>query len=156
MIVGSLQEVAQQCNSSPFIRKALEFLREVPDKALPDGRVQVDGTNVYAIVQSYASAPVSETLRFEAHRQYIDIQFVISGKELMGWAPLKSMMTTIPYNESKDALYGVVSPANVTFVHYGAGQAVVLYPTDAHSPGLADGDSQPVKKVVVKVLVSEE
>ena len=154
MIVGSLQEVAQQANQSPQMQKALNFLCDIQDKDLPDGNVEIDGTNVYAIVQSYNSNPDLDALKFEAHRKYIDIQYVISGKELMGWAHIKKMMTTIPYNETKDALYGVVPPDNVTFVHYDAGQAVVLYATDAHSPGLADGDSVAVKKVVVKIAVS--
>ncbi len=154
MIVGNLEEIAEQYNQSPFMQTAIDFLCEIQGKDLPDGKMQVDGTNVYAIVQSYPSAPVSETLKFEAHRKYIDIQYIVSGKELMGWAHIKTMMTTVPYNETKDALYGVVSPENVTFIHYGAGQAIVLYPTDAHSPGLADGDSEAVKKIVVKITLA--
>ena len=153
MIVGSLQEVVQQCNPSPHVQKAFDFLRGIQGKLIPDGNVEIDGTNVYAIVQSYTSNPVSGALKFEAHRKYIDIQYVVSGRELMGWAHLEKLMTTIPYNETKDALYGVVPPEKVTFVHYGAGQAVVLYPTDAHSPGLADGDAEAVKKIIVKIAV---
>ncbi len=153
MIVGSLQEIEQQCNPSPFMQTAIKFLRDIQEKDLQDGRIQVEGTNVYAIIQSYDSAPVSETLKFEAHRKYIDVQYLVSGKELMGWAPLGKMMTTVPYNETKDALYGVVSPENVTFVHYGVGQAIVLFPSDAHSPGLADADSEAVKKIVVKIAL---
>ena len=86
MIVGSLQEVTQQCNPSLYMQKALEFLREIQDKVIPDGNVEIDGTNVYAIVQSYISKPDAATPKFEAHLKYIDIQYMISGKELMGWA----------------------------------------------------------------------
>jgi YhcH/YjgK/YiaL family protein len=138
------------------MQKALDFLDEIQDKEIPDGNVEIDGTNVYAIVQSYTSKPDTDTPKFEAHRKYIDIQFVLSGKELMGWAHLEKMMTTIPYNETRDALYGVVPPENATFVHYGAGQAIVLFPTDAHSPGLADGDAESVKKIVMKIAVTLE
>lgn len=154
MIVGRLQEVEQQCHSSLYMQKALHFLREIQDKQIPEGKVEIDGMNVYAIVQSYDSTPALDTLKFEVHRKYIDIQYLLSGRELMGWAHREEMMTTIPYSEIKDALYGVVPPEKVTFVHYCAGQAVVLYPTDAHSPGLTDGDSEIVKKIIVKIAVS--
>lgn len=156
MIVGNLDEIARQSHISPYLQTALDYLREIQGKDIPDGRFQIDGTNVHVIVQSYDSALVSDTLKFEAHRKYIDVQYVVSGKELMGWAPLASMMTTVPYNETKDAIYGVVTPEDVTFVHYGAGQVVVLYPTDAHAPGLADGDALAVKKIVVKVALTDE
>jgi biofilm protein TabA len=154
MIVGTLQEVSQQCDLSSLMQKALDFLRNVQVGELPDGRIDIDGTNVYAIVQSYTSSPSTEPLKFEAHRKYIDIQYLITGRELIGWAHLDKLMTTIPYNDVKDALYGVVSPENVTFVHYAAGQAVVLYPSDAHAPGLAWGNPAYIKKIVLKVIES--
>ena len=156
MIVGNLKEIARQIYPTPQMQIALDYLRQIQDKDVPDGKVQIDGTNVYAIVQSYASAPVVDTLKFEAHRKYIDVQYVVSGKELLGWAPVGAMKTTVPYTDIKDAQYGVVSPGEVTFVRYGAGQAIVLYPTDAHAPGLADSVSQPVKKIVVKIAVNAE
>ena len=154
MIVGKLSEVMHQCASSPSMQKAFDFLRELQDNDFSDGKVEIDGTNVYAIFQSFPSTPVSGALKFEVHRRYIDIQYLVDGKELMGWAHSDKMMTTIPYNADKDALYGVVPLESVTYIRYSAGQAVILYPSDAHSPGLADGISEAIKKVVVKIAVS--
>jgi biofilm protein TabA len=154
MIVGTLQEVSQQCDLSPLMQKALDYLRDVQVGELPDGIIEIDGTNVYANVQSYTSTPPTEPLKFEAHRRYIDIHYVIAGKELIGWAHLDKLMTTIPYNDAKDVLYGVVSPEDVTFVHFATGQSVILYPTDAHAPGLSWGDPAYVKKIVLKIVES--
>jgi biofilm protein TabA len=156
MIVVTLERYEKQAHVSSSVQKALDFLRKIQDQDLPDGKIEIEGTHVYAIVQSYDSAQLTDTLKFEAHRKYIDIQYVVSGRELMGWAFLEKMMTTVPYNATKDAVYGVVSPENVTLVHYGAGQAVVLFPEDAHAPGLADGDSRAVKKIVVKIAVEDD
>ena len=36
---------------------------------------------------------------------------------------------------------------------FSAGQAALLYPSDAHAPGLADGELAPVKKIVVKIAL---
>jgi YhcH/YjgK/YiaL family protein len=138
------------------MQKAFDYLLEICDRDPPDGTVEIDGTNVYAIVQSYDSDPATDVLKFEAHRRYIDIQYLVSGKEIMGWAHLGKMMTTIPYEETKDAQYGVVKPDETTLIHYEAGHAVVLFSTDAHSPGLADGVSEAVKKIVVKIAVTAD
>jgi YhcH/YjgK/YiaL family protein len=156
MIVGSLDEVVQQCNRSALLQKAFEYLMSTESTEISDGVVEVDGSNIYAIIQSYTSSVLSHTLRFEAHRKYIDIQFLVTGKEVLGWAHLSKLKTTIPYSDNKDAVYGVVNPDDVSLVHYCAGQAVVLFPSDAHAPGLADELPESVKKIVMKVAVEEE
>lgn len=156
MMVGSLPELAQQCALSPSIKKALNFLNEAQVQSLSEGKIDIDGTRVYAIVQTYMTKPDTDKVKFEAHCKYIDIQYLVSGKEQMGWAPLDKLMTTVPYDAEKDIRYGVVPPDEATLIRYAAGQAVILYPTDAHAPGLSHGDSQTVKKIVVKVAVDSQ
>ena len=107
------------------------------------------------MVQSYTSRPVTEDPRFEAHIKYVDIQYLVSGAEAMGWAPQDQLVVSLPYLDEKDIMLGTV-PAEVrTLVPFSAGYAILLYPTDAHGPGLAAGEPEPVLKVVVKVLLDE-
>jgi YhcH/YjgK/YiaL family protein len=115
---------------------------------LTDGRVEIDGDKVYALVQSYETVATDEP-RFEAHRKYLDVQYLASGEEVIGWASIDRLIVGVPYDEAKDASLGRVSPP----VRLSSGQLAVLYPADAHAPKLAAGAPAPVKKIVVKVAV---
>ena len=153
MIVADLSELARQAALSPALSKGLGFLQQAKGQAWTPGRVEIDGSQVYALVQSYQSRPDTENPRFEAHRRYIDIQYVLSGAELLGWAPLERLTAATEYNAERDVLHGVVPAAERTFVHLGAGQGAILFPSDAHAPGLAAGTPEPVVKIVVKVML---
>ena len=153
MIVAKLDQIAQQAAVSPRMRKGLDFLLNLDPQALEPGTIEIDGQEVYAMVQSYTSRPVTEDPRFEAHKKYIDIQYLVSGAEAMGWAPQDQLAVSLSYLDEKDIMLGTV-PAEVrTLVPFSAGYAILLYPTDAHGPGLAAGEPEPVVKVVVKVLL---
>jgi biofilm protein TabA len=153
MIVAKLDQMEQQAALTPRLRKGLDFLRKLDAQALEPGTVEIDGREVYAMIQSYTSRPVGESPRFEAHRKYLDIQYLVSGTEAMGWAPLDQLVTRAPYNVERDMLLGTVPAETRTLVRFAAGQAILLYPSDAHAPGLAAGEPEPVVKVVVKVLL---
>ena len=114
---------------------------------------EIDGDEVYAMIQAYTSRPVTDAPRFEAHRKYLDIQYLVSGTEAMGWAPLDQLAVNVPYDDERDRALGTVPVRSRTLVLFSAGYAILLYPSDAHSPGLAAHEPEPVVKVVVKVLL---
>lgn len=153
MLVTDFDSVIDGIAPSEGIKKALNFLQDKRHRELPDGRMDIDGDRVYALVQSYASRMERDNPTFEAHRRYIDIQYVASGTEILGWAPLDSVTITVPYNEEKDALLGTVPADEWTPVRFTEGQVIVLYPTDAHAPGLAVGRPADIKKVVIKIAL---
>lgn len=153
MIVCNLNDFSEQVVLNERMLKAYEYLQRAKEEDLPDGRVEIDGTQVYALVQSYESKAKADQLRFEAHRRYIDIQYIVSGKEHIGWVPVGMMKEVTDYNDTKDVFHGMVASEGISFVKLSAGQLAVLYPTDGHAPGLSIGTPSPVKKIVVKVLV---
>ena len=153
MIIAKLDQLTQQAAVDPRLRKGLEFLKQLDPQELEPGTVEVAGREVYAMIQSYTSRPVTEPLRFEAHRKYLDIQYLVSGTEAMGWAPLEQLEVNMPYNEERDVMLGTVPAEARTLVPFTGGYAILLYPSDAHGPGLAAGEPQPIVKVVVKVLL---
>jgi biofilm protein TabA len=154
MIVTKLKELLHQSAEHPSLFKAVEFLHQVEGQELEDGRVEIDGKKVYALVQSYLGKTEIQQPRFEAHRRYIDVQYLVSGKELFGWAPLDSMAESDMFNEEKDVVHGSVADDAFSLVRLSPGMLAVVYPEDAHAPGLADGEPTPVKKIVVKVTIS--
>lgn len=152
MIVTDLDHIDHQVSMTPSLRKALDFLRGRAMHALPDGRVDIDGDTVFALVQRYETMR-TDAPKFEYHRKYVDVQFVASGEEVIGWAPSESMKITEAYDEKKDVCFGTVKKEKWTPVHLHAGQLMVLWPEDAHAPKLAAGEPLPVMKIVFKVAV---
>ena len=152
MIVTDLRHIEHQVPATPALKKALVFLRRQDIPGLPDGKAEVDGDRVYAIIQRYETIK-TDAPKFEFHRKYIDIQFIVSGEETIGWAPAESMTITEAYNADKDICFGKVAAGKWTPVRLQAGQLAVLRPEDGHAPKLACGAPSPVMKIVVKIAV---
>lgn len=152
MIVSSLDHIERHLPSSPLLKKAISFLQRPDLSALPDGKVAIDGDRVFAIIDRYHTIS-SDNPKFEYHKKYIDVQFIISGREVIGWAPSERISVTDPYDEGKDIAFGTVPHQEWSRLLLGAGYAAVLFPEDGHAPRLSAGTASSVMKVVVKVLL---
>ena len=86
MVVSDLRSITRQAAMTATLRKAIDFLSRPGVADLPDGRQEIDGERVFALVQRYETA-LSPAPRFECHRKYIDVQFLAAGEEVIGWAP---------------------------------------------------------------------
>jgi len=152
MIVTDLKNSERQIVMTPSMQKAIDYLRQPNIAMLPDGTAEIDGRRVYAIVQRYET--LSTTVpKFEYHQEYIDVQYIVTGEEILGWAPMDRIKVTETYNAEKDICFGVVPSGTMTPVYLRAGQLAVLYPEDGHAPRLAAGAPSSVVKIVVKVSV---
>ncbi len=130
---------------------AFAFLELLPAGAAL-GRHDIDGDNCFALVQTYSSKPLAQA-KFEAHRKYIDIQFIQSGAETLLWAPLSALtVTTEPYVEERDVAF-FATPSQFTPLTLKTGEFAIFYPTDGHAPCLECGMASEVRKVVIKVRV---
>jgi len=156
MIVTHLTNAREQMALTPGMRKALDFLNDASGKELPDGRVELDGNRVFALVQSYQTLPAGDEVLFEAHRDYIDVQYVARGREIMGWAPAEQLASRVAYDPANEAWLATLPAQVATFVRLEAGYIAVLHPADAHAPRLAAGAPAGVKKIVVKVAVATD
>ncbi len=153
MIVADLEHIEHQVSMTPALKKAVDFLRREDIDDLTDGRVEIDGDNVFAVVQRYVTAR-TDTVTFECHRKYIDVQFIVSGEEVIGWAPAERMTISRAHDAGKDICFGSVPAGKWTSLYLEAGQAAVFWPEDGHAPKLAGQAPSSVMKVVVKVAVS--
>ena len=129
--------------------KAVDFLKSHDLKTLDNGKYEIDGKNVYANVMEYDTVPWEEA-KYESHKNYTDIQYIIEGCEVMTYAPVDQLKVSVPYNAEKDAALYDNSVAGLRIpVH--AGEFVVFCPWDGHKPKAADGAPAQVKKIVVKI-----
>ena len=83
MIIDILENASLYEEMYPLLRKAFDFLKSGDYKELAPGKYEIEGSDVYAMVQQYETRPLEDGV-WEAHRKYIDIQFVYDGIELMG------------------------------------------------------------------------
>ena len=141
-----------QVPMTPSLRKAFDFLQASDLLQLSDGRVDIDGDRVFALVQRYETVR-PDAPKYECHRKYIDVQFIVTGEEVIGWAPAERMSVTEAYDAGKDVCFGTIAAGTWTPVRLEAGQLMVLWPEDAHAPKGATGESKRVMKIVVKVAV---
>jgi len=131
--------------------KAFAFLKNNDLTKLELKRNDIDGDNLYAPVSEYITIN-EEDSKYEAHQKYIDLQYVISGKEQIGIAPLSMKKEVLaPYDSEKDVeLMTVTQGTNLKATPE---RFFIFFPSDAHSPGLKDGENSQVRKIVVKVKV---
>lgn len=133
------------------MKAGLEYLLNTDFAATEPGKYEIDGDNVFALVQEYNSKPMTSG-KWEAHKKYADIQFIVSGKEKMGYSNSQKMIVTVDYNEEKDISY---LKGEGIFLTVEEGSFAIFFPSDIHMPGIAVNLSTPVKKVVVKVKLEE-
>ena len=126
--------------------KAFRYLETLTPDA-PEGRTEIDGTNIYCMIQPYETR-AWEGQRFEAHRDYADIQFMLDGEESILWAPTETLTVVQPY--APDIEFYDLTPAPTDLV-LTSGIFCVLFPQDAHAPCLQHGGPRTVRKAVVKV-----
>ena len=154
MIVDTLDQAGKLALGERF-EKAFAWLAEAVKappavghhviEALPDGTEAL-----YANVQEYETrAP--EACALEYHRAYADIQFLFEGCEAIGWRPLTAdLAETKPYNPEADIGFVAGEGTAIPFPKDGF---FVLFPQDAHAPGMRVPGATKVKKVVLKVLL---
>ena len=154
LIIGNINEVASGfCKYSPAIQEALHFLHKQDFTKMKDGKYPINGDNSYAMLQRYATR-VPESGKPEAHRQYIDVQYIVEGSEEMGWCPLSpELVVAEQYDAQRDVVfYHALIPESTVILQEGC--FAVLYPADVHRPcGALETGSAPVTKVVVKIAV---
>ena len=149
MIFDKIENAKLYENVHPLFKKAFDYLKQTDFSKLENGKHVVEGDDLFAIVQEYETKNSGDA-KLEAHRKYIDVQYVISGEELIGVKPLINQAPCKEYDAENDyALYD----DTCSFFKVQPTQFAVLFPQDLHKPGIKVDSSTKVKKVVMKVRV---
>lgn len=150
--INALEFYRQYNKSKDTWDKALAFLADSRKlDTLKPGMYPIDGKNAYASITE-GPEKTEETAKWESHRKYIDLQYIIRGKEKIGVAPVATATVTTPYNEKKDGAgytavgkYYIATPA----------EFFLFFPSDAHRPNLHVDGYDTVKKIVIKIRYIE-
>lgn len=155
MIKDNLQHLAYYNYLNPDIKTGLRYVRDTNFDELEDGRYDIIEGKIYATIQSYETKPESEC-KFEAHRKFVDIQFMINGEEKMGTGNIDDFDEIEPYSEEKDVVFLNLKQGkekNIKMLHVREKEFAIFYPQDAHQPSLLLENSAPVRKVIVKIAL---
>jgi YhcH/YjgK/YiaL family protein len=134
---------------TPRLNQALEYLRATDLTAIPLGRHEIDGDRLFALVQEYTTRAPSDCV-WESHRQYVDVQYVVTGVERMGYMHIAQAREREPYDSARDVAF--YEPGQ-DFITLPAGMLAVFGPEDVHAPCGAAGAPRLVRKVVIKAAI---
>lgn len=149
MILDRLEHADRYAGAHPAFARAFTFLRTADLRALPAGRVVLDGDRLFANVDDVVGRGEAGA-RVEAHRRYIDIQLTVTGRERMGWISLRDGLAPDgEFSEERDIGFFLDRPS--TWLDVPPGHFAIFWPEDAHAPLAGAG---PIRKVVVKVAVA--
>ncbi|MGE5361970.1 MAG: YhcH/YjgK/YiaL family protein [Bacteroidales bacterium] len=133
-------------DTDAHLARAFAFLQRADLATLHDGRHDIGGDAIYAVVQRYTSKVPGQG-RWEAHQRYVDVQLVVAGTERIGYGQIARFARGI-YDPAKDVEF---LTGEGDFLQLAAGDFVVLWPGEVHMPGMATGAPAAVTKVVVKI-----
>ncbi len=150
MILDTLANAHLYLGYHPRLASAFEYLRTENLAGLSGGKHAIQGEDLFALVNLYETKPPA-ACAWEAHRKYIDVQYMVEGGECMGWAPLVDLTITKPYDDSSDCLF---LSGQGTMLQVNPGMFAVFAPNDGHMPCvMIDGQPGKVRKIGVKVRV---
>lgn len=150
MIIDKLENIGDYDSISDKLMIGFDFLLNNKLEELPDGKHSIDGNSIYALLSTYVTQKETEKL-FEAHKKYIDIQYIISGRETIYWSLIENLTSNGEYSEQKDIVF--LEGENITGLPMIKNYFCIFFPQDAHKPGCILGRPEKVRKAVVKVLI---
>ena len=145
--INSVEFKKQYEGNKELWDKVFKFLGDPKLATLAPGKYVIDGDNAYAIVTDGAPKNIDD-VKWESHRKYIDLQYVISGGEKIGVSPVADVKVTEPYNQEKD-----VAHYSGEGKSYDArpGTFFLFFPGTAHRPNITPDGNKVEKKIVIKV-----
>ncbi len=160
-LAGSKLQPDESINKAAFARQyqlhkdywdeAFAFLKDHDLDTMSVGKYAIDGDNVYATITQNPTKDMDST-KWESHRNYTDLQMVISGEEKIGIADITKLNVIKPYDASKDvANYS----GDGSFYAAMPNTFFLFFPSDAHRPNITTNGNKPDKKIVIKIRYTE-
>ncbi len=149
MIIDKIENAKFYYGLGERIKKGLEYIRNANLESMENGKYEISKDEIFISVQDYYTKPESEG-KFEAHKKYIDIQYIISGEEKLGYTNISNCTKLTDYNESDDIEF---LEGKGSFLNASKGMFLIFTPEDAHMPCISINEKTYVKKAVVKAAV---
>jgi YhcH/YjgK/YiaL family protein len=151
MIIDKIKNAYLYNNISRRIARALRIISSKKISSAAEGKHEVEGNKLFYIVQKYSTKPRNQG-QMEAHKKYIDIQYVLDGQESIFVENISTCKLASAYSEKKDAaMYKM--PKRFSEVFMSKGVFCILFPQDGHLPCCTAARKSKVHKIVFKVAI---
>ena len=144
MIICPWKDIKKYASVLPGIEEAFDAVNALTD--FEAKTYLLSNGNRFFVTAGTTKAPDVA----EAHRKYMDVQYIVKGKEVMGWADLSACTPTVEFSEEKDI--GMYS-GDFEYITINEGICYVAFPEDAHMPGRHLDVPNDFVKIVVKLKV---
>lgn len=151
MIFDEITHFTMYTPLSRSFKDSFEFLMSRDFALEKPQRYEIGSEGIYAILQEYTPKKKADR-PIESHHKYIDIQFMVEGEEYLGYA-YKNNLKSCGYDKEHDT---EILTGDITLLPFRKNHFAILFPEDAHMPGVkSSGSTKTVKKIVIKVPVRE-
>lgn len=148
MILDTFENKEKYYSLHKDFKEAFEFLENSLMEQPELGKHEIKGDELFASVQAYET---SNDGQWEAHRAYIDIQFIMNGQEIIEWANLEDAAKKVYQKENDFLDCGPVKKYSECKME--KGYFMILWPEDLHRPKCVYDESCNVNKIVMKILI---
>ncbi len=148
MIYDKVENMSLYFDKLPGFEKVEKAYNDFISAPFAEGRIDIDGDNLWCNVASYTVNP-DNPLKYEAHKEYADVQVMVDGEEIFGWANTKECNITEDFKEGCDIAF--MDAPKGQFFELRKGYFAVFFPEDAHAPCRKSENSDTAHKLVFKV-----
>ncbi|WP_319466127.1 YhcH/YjgK/YiaL family protein [uncultured Pseudodesulfovibrio sp.] len=148
MIIDTLENADKYICLNPRFATAFAVLRRSNLACFNEGRLEIDGDDVYAIIAKGPGRKRADA-QLETHDKYIDIQYVINGTDTIGWKSRQELGDPTDNSDPQnDVAFYDDEPSAWSAV--GPGMFGIYFPEDGHMPMISDNE---LHKAIIKVAV---
>jgi YhcH/YjgK/YiaL family protein len=152
MIADTLNNLKKYEHLVPLTKEIINYLESNDIHSLSGGKHEISGDSAFVLIQEYYTVPDTEKL-WESHKKYIDIQLVMEGQEYMGYSPMDFLNIKKEYSVENDVIFYENDSKEHSSINVHKNHFCIVFPEDAHKPGLHIKEVKRVKKAVIKVMV---
>lgn len=148
MVLDSIENAARYLNLGEGVAKALQYIQHNDLSQITPGKYEIEEEKLVMMVFEFEASNTDEC-KLEGHRKYLDLQYWVTGSELMGHDILGSQKILEAYDEQKDcAFYSCLA----SYSRLTPGMFVIYYPSDLHTAVADPLSTNRVRKIVFKIL----
>lgn len=148
MILDNIKNLEKYEKVHEQIKNVINFLENFDKNDFKTGRIDINN-NLFASLQTYEPLEASKK-DFEVHKDYIDLQYLVTSSERIDFATEDSYGKT--YEMDKDGDFFLTNDiANFSKLILNEGDFAIFFPGEFHKPGCTLEKSVEVKKIVFKI-----
>ena len=137
------------------LQKALTFLENMDLESVRDEKFVLEEDQIFGFVTTVETEE-KDARRPESHEKHLDIQFLIEGREKIGYLRKREGLQIVSDElEKKDICFYDGNLDGEIFLDLNPGDFVVLFPEDIHRPQCSGGENRKIRKCVIKIRMDE-